>query len=299
MPLVLSSEADQGTLAALVEAVFTHLEPTSLGILNELAADVTADATTITVTRDTQAAIRAGAYLCVDIEVFYVWAFDEATKTATVKRGMLGSIPAAHNAGALVQIQARNTNFDVLKELRNEIRSWPPGLFRPQTATIGLGSLTRAYDLPMLTGYRVLKARYTGTGTGASSRSAAYELDTNADTAVYPSGNAIIFNNAHANGTVIVTYGAPFVTDPWLLATSLNDIGLTPTMLDIPVLGAASRLLREAPRTDTRAQGQSSTDARVPPGYTGSTRTALRREADTRIHQEIVRLRETYPQRRA
>lgn len=300
MPIVLSDEADQGTVAALVEATFTHLDATSFGILNRLAEDCAVNAETLTAFFGTQVALRPGTYICIDIEVMYVWEYNEATKVATLQRGMLGSIPAAHATGALIQIQPRVSNFDVLKELRNEIRGWPPALYQLATVPLEVNLLigTRAYDLPAPNLARVLEVRRTGTWLNATATNIpGYHIDYNTD--AYPSGRAIVFDAACSPGTVEVVYASPFTTDPWALTTQLSSVGLQDSMFDIPVLGAASRLLREAPRTDTRNQGQSAVDAKVPPGYTGSTRTSLRREADTRIHAEIARLREKYPQRKA
>lgn len=285
-------------VSSLVNETYRHLEATSFGILNRLTGYIGDDATELVVDFDTAKAIRPNAYLCIDAEVMYVWNYDEATRTATVQRAMLGSRAVAHTAGALIQIQPRVSTFDVLTQLAHEIRSWPPALYQIDTLEITRSSLARAYDLAgAYDAYRVLEGRHTSTAS-TSPRTVSFHVDFNADITTYPSGKAIIFTDPMSTGITEVVFARPFTTDPFELDTPLSQIGITETMRDIPVLGAAARLLREAPRTDIQRQGQSRLAEEVPPGHTGSTRTALRREADNRIHQEIARLRERYPQRR-
>lgn len=299
MPVFPSDPLDTTPVSSLIADVYTHLEPSSFGYLNRLTEDVDDDDTSIVFDFGNQAAVRPGAYLCVDIEVLYVWDYDDAAKTATVQRAMLGSVAAAHAAGALVQIQPRVSSFDVLKQLRYDVQSWPPSLYRTTTIEVSVGAASRGYELDAVDAYRVLSVTYTPTGGTAPLAVSGWRVDFDADVDIYPSGKAIIFPAAFGPATVDVTYAAPFITDEWALDTLLADLGLTPSMYEIPVLGAAARLIREAPRTDTRAQGQSRLAEEVPPMHRANASKDLMRRRDDRIHQEIARLREKYPQRRA
>lgn len=299
MPIAFSSSADQTTVAALIEEVYRHLEPSSFGKLNRLTADIDNVQDTLVVDFATGEAIREHSQICVDVEVMYVWEYDKATRTVTVQRGMGGSVPSAHTAGALVQVQPRVAAFDVLTQLQNEVRSWPPALYRVGRATLTFTANSRAYNLASTTGmYRVLEVRGLSTASGTPRTLGGWRVDFNADTSVYPTGKAIVFSAAYS-GTAEVIFAAPFVTTSWSPTMTLASVGLSDSMLDIPVLGAVARLLHEAPRTDTRVQGQSRDAEEVPPMHTANLRAQMRRERDDRIHQEMARLRELYPQRRA
>lgn len=286
------------TVADLVDEVYTHLEPSSVGYLNRLTNAVDENDVTFVFDFATAAAIKPNAYLCVDIEVVYVWDYDAATRTATVQRGMTGSIAAAHEVGALVQIQPRVSRFDVVKQLRHDIRSWPPALFVAQTLELTQSSNVRGYNFDADNVYRILDVRSTDVGDSPRPvKGWRYEPD--ADTTDYPSGKAIIFLDGAPNRAIQVVYAAPFDLSSFAPSTTLDTIGLDPTMYEIPVLGAAARLVREAPRTDTRAQGQSRLAEEVPPMHAMNASKDLMRLRDNRIHQEIARLRESWPQRRA
>jgi hypothetical protein len=289
------------TVENLVNRVYTHLEPSSFGYLNRLASDIT-DITseTLVVERDNQAAaIKAGAYICVDIEVMYVWDYDPTTKTVTVQRGMLGSVATTHDTGALIQVQPRVSKYDVLVQLRDDIRSWPPSLFVPTTAELTEGTTSRGYDLAGIGEViRPLRVRVTDPSATSPHDASGWRYVANADPSDYPSGKALVFDNP-ATSAVQFVYAAPFDTLVFDLDTPLAQVGLTEHQYEIPVLGAAARLVREAPRTDTRAQGQSRLAEEVPPMHLTNTSKSLMKMRDDRIHQEIARLRETYPQRRA
>lgn len=303
MPLVLSEPPILDatvTVDTLVAEVYTHLEPSSFGYLNRLAEPVpTTDQTEFTFEFANQAAIKPGAYLCVDVEVVYVWDYDAVTGAATVQRGMLGSIPTDHDAGALVQVQPRVSKYDVVKQLRHDIRSLPPALFVVNTVEFSPEANVRGYELALANVTRILnvvETRYSAAPRTVSG----WRYDSNADIDVYPSGKALIFPWAFDTSSVVaVTYASSFDTSSFNLDTPLAQIGLSETMFEIPVLGAAARLVREAPRTDTRAQGQSRLAEEVPPGHISNTQRNLFKLRDDRIHQEIARLRERFPQRRA
>lgn len=286
------------TVETLVGEVYTHLEPSSFGYLNRLAEPVENVAQdTFVFEFNVQAAIKPGAYLGVDLEVVYVWDYDQATKRATVQRAMLGSVAAAHDAGALVQIQPRVSRFDVVKQLRHDIRSWPAALYVVDVVDFEQSTLVRAYDFDVPAFTRILDVLSLDP-SGTWHRAPGWRFEPSADTTDFPSGRAIVFPSASTGRQVRVIYARPFDTSSFGLSTTLASIGLTDSMLDIPVLGAAARLVREAPRTDTRAQGQSRLAEEVPPMHLMNTSKDLTRRRDDRIHQEIARLRELFPQRR-
>lgn len=303
MPVVLPSPSPVSSayVSSLVQEVYRHLDATSFGVINRLTDNIaTVEETTFTFDFEAGKAIRPGAYLCVDLEVVYVWTYNEATRVATVQRAMQGSTAAPHAAGALVQVQPRVSQFDVLTQIVHDIDSWPPSLYQTATTTISGGVTTRAYDLPGTTGItRILEIRRSRTGTSPT-LVRKWRLDLNADTTTFPSGRSIVFPNGWDTGdTIEIVYAKPFDTSAVTLTTSLATIGLTDSMKDIPVYGAAARLVREAPRTETQPQGQARLADEVPPGHLGNTSAALWKKRDDRIHQEIARLRELYPQRRA
>ena len=67
---------------------------------NILVTSYTAAGTTLTMTYSLKG-IRPGVYLSIDLEIFYVLAINEPTKTATVVGAHLGSVAANHSASVI------------------------------------------------------------------------------------------------------------------------------------------------------------------------------------------------------
>jgi hypothetical protein len=69
--------------------------------------------------------ITPGSFLGVDNEIMYVFSISSGGQNATVRRGIFDTVPAAHTADTLVEIDWRWFTADVLDAVGDDIRSCP------------------------------------------------------------------------------------------------------------------------------------------------------------------------------
>lgn len=296
------------TVADLVQETRRQLMGLHRALWNRLDTAI-ADAVTPTVVLefDASAQVAKGAIISIDDELMYVFAV--SANSLTVQRGWYGTTATTHADGALVEVQPRFPQYQIRKALTDEIRSWPAEMFRVAGLTIPVtDSNIRGYDLTDLgTFYNVLDVRraprsFSGSAddTASSSRSWArvrFSTTRVLDTGDFASGIALTLGEL-VEGSVRVIASTPFVTTIMTDATDVEaTIGLSASMVDIPPVGAAARLLypREVQRTGTQEQGEVRDAQEVPPGFITQTATALWGFRRTRLSEEINRLRTFYP----
>jgi hypothetical protein len=244
--------------------------------------------------------IQRGALLAIDLEVLHVWSV--ASLTATVQRGMMGSTGATHADDALVYVNPRFTDFQILQALNDELRSFTSprhGLFQVKTVNLTYAAGTTGYDLTSVTDLiDILEVRWKGYTTGSWPLLTRYTLTRDMATADFPSTKALLtYEGAGPGRTLRVRYKAPYVA----LATTADNVetvaGLQASALDIPPLGAAARLLagREARRASYDAQPESRQAADVPPGSNRQAAGGLLALRDMRLREEAARLQQLYP----
>lgn len=301
MPVVLDqptlSPATE-TVGGLIDDLARYMRAGVLGMLNELASPIdTADVTTLVLSH-AEYPPAAGSWIGVELEVMHVWSYNAATKTATVRRGMQGSTAAPHAAGALVEIHPRFSRFELATTLQQEIAGWPSSLYALGSYETSFGSSTRSYDFPVDSFVRVLEVSYTPAGSYTPIDLRGFEVRRDQPDSVYASGQGILLPYA-VSGPGRILYSKDFTLTPWLETTLLSDVGLTQSMTDIPVIGAAARLMlaREAPRSDSYGEGQSRLADEVPPGSFLQNARELERQVDKRLAREARRLRELFPYR--
>ncbi len=284
------------TMADLVEATRRQMSSyvrARVETLNE-ALDTTETGVDV-VSTTAPAAVFVGDYIGIDYEVMLVTAISGTT--LTVLRGQLGTTAATHDSGAVIDLAPRFARGLILLTLADELRSWPRDLFRVETADIDFPADTRTVELPV--GYpgevlRILRAQRITDYVGYDDvRDGKARLIRDFD--VFPSGYGIQMQSAYSQDvSVTVTWAMGFnLTGVTTSSTTTATIGLDDSMLDIPPLGAAARLLaaREVERTDTQAQGQTRRAEEVQAGVMVSVAQRFQQMRDRRLSDEAMRLR--------
>lgn len=300
------------TVSDLINATRDHLMGTYRSEWNTLAAAVDPTDTTLTFTGDTGGIVRT-SYLSIDDELCYVQSVSKSDKTAQVIRGFDSTIPAIHVNNALVEVAPRFPRNRIRRALAAEIMAWPTTLFSVGNLTINLEAdgRTYAYDLTPLTNASLLyllDARHEPWTSMHRNTWPQFEkaprINRAAPTDLFPSGLAIeILEPIGGNVRAAINYGTPFNTsdfsDPVLLVgdPAPGCIGLASSMVDIPSLGAAQRLLapREIVRTLSEAKDQEATMQELPPGLIGQVAQRLQAARDQRIVEEAERLSVQWP----
>ena len=287
------------TVGDLVEETRVHLGGTSRPALNRTSGSTAIDATTITFEFDIADTIQQGAYLGINDEVVYVWS--TSGSTATVQRAQLGTDAAVHASGSIVEVDARFFRGHIVVALKNEIRSWPRSVFKVNTTTVEFGPSDDAVDLGLVS-TTVLRALAfelePGTTTEGWRPVIGASLSHHQDTTLFPSGYAVLLQSPLGlTRTMRVHYATPFNVSTFSSATDLETVGLSESMIDIPPLGAAARLLgpREASRTSTQPYADRDEAEAVPAGYTLRTAEYFRGLRNQRLAEEAARLLGEYP----
>ncbi len=255
----------------------------------------------------TLAGIQQGAYVCIDLEVMYVWSVNATSKTATVQRGALGSTPAEHTAGTVAYVNPLFSKWQIFKAINVEITdlsSADNGLFAQKEFTLQTQSVQKIYSVPAanLDLSDILEIRWQETGPELlfpKVRRGQYQIirDVNNST---PSntGMSIRMEYSFTPGRpLIVRYAADFGTLSAITDDVVATTGLAPTMVDIPPLGAAARLMgvREAKRTFTERAVNSRRASEVPSGSASRSAGVLLQLLNSRIKDEGARLRRLWP----
>lgn len=289
------------TVGDLVDDLARYVRPGPLGQLNRLLNTVSSTATTIPFEFTDQAAYP-GTWIGLGLEVMHVWSYDAAAKVATVQRGMAGSFATEHPGGSLIEIHPRFTRFDLARNLQLELQSWPSSVYAVGTADLSITSSNRAFDLALPDFHNVLEVVVARQNSGGDIplRPQRWNVVRAQDVEQFPSGVGLVFDDPLvATGAVRVAYSKPFATSGWREDTTLAAVGIRASMQDLPVIGAAARLMlsREIPRSDMQAQGQSRTAEEVPPDSMLRAARELERRLDKGLAREARRLREVYPYR--
>jgi hypothetical protein len=288
------------TVSDLIADTKRHLYGATTPDLNKLASSATTGQTSLTFAYSFSGPqmIRAGDYVQLKDEIVYVWATN-ATTQATVERAMLGSAAGSYVTNDLAEINARFPQVLIRNALQDEIRSWPKSVYKVATVDLTIASTESSADLTGLSTdiYGVLEVLVPPTSSTTDRWvEAPFREHFAFDTTDFASGMALFLGDGYARPSgafdVRVTYAAPFDVDTMTDATTTATIGLTDTLLDIPPLGAASRLLapQEISRSDAQSQGEARVANEVRPGQRFSAALGLMSLRDRRLAQEAERL---------
>ena len=239
--------------------------------------------------------IQRGMLLSSGLNVWFVKGVYSTENTVFVVPGYDGSQQNAVSAGDIVYVRPRVTDWFTFNALNDQLRAMSSpdsGLYKIGTWVAEVDPTYQTYDVPAAAADMVnlLRVRWRWPGTPDVWSDLAprhyrwiYSTEQNRVRLLLsiPSGTEIEF-----------TYKAPFT-----LATSLSDdpvadCGLTDTMLDIPVLGAAIELLltTESRRTQVSTQGDSRRPEEVPVSSNSAIAGQLQRMYKSRVQEEMTRL---------
>lgn len=246
--------------------------------------------------------VVAGATIEVGTELMYVFSVTEAGQ-ATVMRGYRGSTAQTHAGGALVTVNPKFPAYQILDALNHEladISSPQNNLFQMKTVDFTFNAAQDGYNLPDVTDdiLSIYQVSYSDPGSEASEPTiSSYTLRRDRDTDTFASGYALVLHgDAWPGQTVRVMYKTGFtsVTDA---STALSTVGLHLGAYDLPVIGAALRMMASRPirREFLDEQGSSRRSEEVPPGAVSASMRDLRALRTERMNAEATRLAGQYP----
>lgn len=252
-------------------------------------------------------AIQPGMVLSAGLNVYYVIGVDAGKKLVTVYPSYQNSLNEALPAGTPVMIRPRVTDWVIFQNLNDAIRKMSSntyGLYRLGVETVAWSPLNwNIYPLVSTNVQSIVAVNYREDWWNGdwkrlpdkawrweSKENAIRLLDRYGDTYPYNDGTPV---NTHSwQNNLEVTFRSPFVTATALTDDVVVDLGLTPSMVDIPPLAAAETLVRttESRRTQIHAQGDPRRADEVGVGANTNAARDLRRQFDQRCEDEYARL---------
>ena len=265
------------------------------------ALDATETVVSFALPSTSPAGVVAGATIEVGAELMYV--FSVTSGAATVLRGYKGSEATTHALGALVTINPKFPTYQILDALNHELRdlsSPQNGLFQIKTVEVTFNAAQDGYDLTGVTDdiLSIYQVTYSDPGSEASEPAITeYALRRDRNTSSFASGYGLILHSdAWPGQAVRVLYKTGFSTLA-AATTALSTTGLHSEAYDLPVLGAALRLMSSRPirREFLDEQGSSRMADEVPPGAVSASMRDLRALRLDRMNAEATRLNGQYP----
>lgn len=270
---------------------------------NKLAGSVTSSDASLALDKPVNY-IQPGTRLSVDFEDLYVWSI--SSQQASVERGQFGTTAASHSIGAMVYVNPRFSDAQILRSINDELKALSSpanGLFRIRTSDFDYSPSVEGYNLNLTDPISVYQVRYRSIGPEidwVTIPRSQWEFIRNAPTVDFTNAYALFVRGyADSGQTIRVFYRSGFTA----LAASGDDIqsvsGLQAEANDVLGLGAAIRLCagREIHRNFDEVQGETRRADEVPPGSNLQALRGLLAQYDTRRKQEASRLARLYPDR--
>jgi hypothetical protein len=295
------------TIATLIGRTRRHLMAMHRPEFNQVGSAIAAIDTSLTFARQMKG-LAPGSRVAIDDEIIYVYETNTNVLSADCERGDLGSVAAAHTVGTRVEVNPRFPQLAIRDALREEIQSWPVGLYRTGAIDVTISALSGKADITALpTDWTMIlnvlkKPSTTGVQFDDRTYKIKFRVERDLATADFASGTGLFLDTTQAIGSNAyrVIYARPFdVTNMTDTANTGTDLGLEDTLLDIASLGAAWRLIstREIYRTFAESQGETRRAEEVPPMYATQAAAGLQKIRDKRIAEECTRAINTYPWR--
>lgn len=238
-------------------------------------------------------AVSVGSTICVGLNTLQVLNVSADGSELVVLPGADGGPLVACDVNEVVRIRPAFTTWAVVREMQQEIEAlssrdvglWTPVVFETDT----IDWVNGTYTLPPLADpdgsyIRLLKAEYRVWGTDGWTAFTEAEYQ--------PAGGVIrVYWNpssaAEYRITMARTFGIPQGYDD-----DLTLLGIGPEVVDIPMLGAASRLALgwEGRRLQPVSQGESRRAGEVQPGTNVSLSRMFALRKQERIAEELARL---------
>ena len=240
--------------------------------------------------------IRAGSYISIGDginppETIYVRSRNGLT--IDVIRGVDGSTPDSGlvnwSTSAIIEVEPRFTEHQILEAVRDSIRAMPNNLYAVDNVEVSFSTTQQSVTTPFLKGFtQVLSA--TRTARTGEDRLIRFNIKVQQ----YGSDYEVIRQEGIEKAvTAQVTYAHPFVTETLAPGTTLEGaVGMPVELQDIPALGAAATLVlgEESLRLDLHSQGDSRNDAAVAAGDRARYSMVLQGRYDRRVSEEARRL---------
>ena len=331
-----SSTGNGTTFGDLIEKVYRR----TMGGIRERtvqidqAGGISSTATTVTLSgaqatligSGISSGIIPGVILAIELELLYVTAWNSSINQATVLRGYYGSVPTAHVNGCIAYINPRYSRYDIGVAINDDLRSLSSptnGLFRVGVAVLTYNPVFQGYDLGALPSnfIDILEIRYRiAPPYRTFPPIKRWKVLRGIPDPVFPSGHGLVLYEPGWPGLPIyVTYSAPFIKlvdpgDSVLTTPATNDeaaptngystgnvANLTPTMIDLPPLGAEIDLTlpREISRNFMESQPDPRKATDIPAGSVANSVSALQMRRQARITEEADRLTRQYTRVRA
>lgn len=238
--------------------------------------------------------IGVGSTLCAGLNTFTAMAVSGDGALVTVIPARDGGPTEALPANEIVVIRPQFTTWSIVREIQSDIDAMSSpnvGLFEPFQFEAAVDDVNGTYVVPDLPDgrlpFRLLKAEWRIEGTDAWQAFTEAEWQPNTNTVrvfFQPDGRRVRFTMAFPFGKITS------------LGTILADIGLSPEVEDIPLLGAASTLALgwEGRRVQPFSQGDSRRAGEVQPGSNTSLARQFKARQQERIADELARLTRLY-----
>lgn len=267
--------------------------------INVVAQNYTASANTLYLELDVSG-ITPGTVLSSGLNVWYVKGLSSTDKAIYVIPGYDNSPQEAASIGDIVYIKPKVTTWFLFSAVNDEIRklsSPTNGLYQIGTWTENVSPTYQTYEVPPQAEgmINLLRVRYRSPGTPnvwIPIRPYSYQWK------VTESANLIqMLTNVPSGTEIEFTYKAPFTEATSLSDDPVVDCGLSPTMLDLPALGAAVTLLRtsDGRRNQIGTQGDPRRAEEVQSSANLATAAAFDRDYKARVNDELARLLQRNP----
>lgn len=319
-----ASTGTGNTFGDLIEKVYRRVMGGQRERYVQLVTGISSNDTNLTLTGQQTSGIAPGTVLAIDLELMLVTSWNSSTSVAVVERAYWGSVATSHIALTNALLNPRYSRYDIGVAINDDLRSLSSptnGLFRVGVAELTYNPVFQGYDLGDLPDnfIDILEVRYRIAPpfrTFPAIKKWKVIRWTQALTdPVFPSGRALIIYEAGWPGLPIyVTYSAPFIrfvdtNDNVINTPTINDEApphngytagtvqnLTPTMIDLPALGAEIDLTqpREISRNFMEAQPDPRKAQEVTPGSIANSVAALVNRRMQRISEEADRLQRQY-----
>lgn len=288
------------TFADVIERTRRRLLTNMRPGINVLSAGITDTDTALTFTQEYKGG--EGTRISIDLEDMHGLAGSTSSGTS-VLRGMDGSIPVAHSAGAIVRLNPPWTNFEIANAINEELDSLSgAGLFRVRSKELTFNPSTRGYDLAATDFLSVWRVSWKIPGPENEWPALIpqeYRVDLSSETDDFASGQSIVVRSGGYPGQQVrVSYRAAFTR----LAALTDDVtavsGLHPQAHNLLDLGAAIRLMsgEDVKRALSIAQANPRRADEVPPSTGARAIEPLGKQYDRDLNREIARLTRQYPQ---
>lgn len=269
-------------------------------VRNKLNGAITDSDETLTFSRPLNA-LSTGSRISIGLEDMHVWSVEAATKTADVDRGEYGTTAAAAADQAVVLVNARYSDSQILRALNSGVSMLASeGLFAVSTVEVTHQTNVNGYDLASSTNVLGLVDVLWETNTSAQkqwSRLPNVRLIRNANTSDFASGTGVAIDRGIPNGvTVRVTYKHELDASLAALTDVFETVtGLESDAADLLCIAAALHLTagKEIALNETDA-ARPRRSSETPPGTFSQADSNLRTLYRDRVRAERRRLNDKH-----